>query len=303
MEDKRILGSMETGGFGTSVNFDIDSAPAQKRRRKNQFWQRAGDEIIAKIGGLGLTTDEFSDRSRGLFDEFDTDSSGAIDINEFAAALNGLGLDFPNEEIEQMYAAVEHNEAGEIDFSHFEELILLFLEKSMLPQTDIACPGCGAEITNEEWLEALVGFVSGAHAHSNESPVKARIVQNLRNEVVRMRIPNQSTEWELEVIDRLTNQINTLVQAEVSRYRMDNENPDVDVIRQQALQQAREELTPVLEEQILQQAEAKLAPLIEVQIRQQLEAELVQILDRERQQMETEMWQKFEQEWRQRSSE
>ena len=118
-----------------------------------------------------------------------------------------------------------------------------------------------------------------------------------------MRIPNQSTEWELEVIDRLTNQINTLVQAEVSRYRMDNENPDVDVIRQQALQQAREELTPVLEEQILQQAEAKLAPLIEVQIRQQLEAELVQILDQERQQMETEMWQKFEQEWRQRSSE
>jgi len=118
-----------------------------------------------------------------------------------------------------------------------------------------------------------------------------------------MRIPNQSNEWELEVVDRLTNQITNLIQAEVSRYRMDNENPDVDMIRQQALQQAREELTPVLEEQIFQQAEAKLAPLIEVQIRQQLEAELAQILDRERQQMEAEMWQKFEQEWKERSSE
>ena len=118
-----------------------------------------------------------------------------------------------------------------------------------------------------------------------------------------MRIPNQSNEWELEVVDRLTNQITNLIQAEVSRYRMDNENPDVDMIRQQALQQAREELTPVLEEQIFQQAEAKLAPLIEVQIRQQLEAELARILDRERQQMETEMWQKFEQEWKERSSE
>ena len=303
MEEKRILGSMEKGGFGTSVNFDIDSAPSPKRRRKNQFWQRAGDEIAAKIGGLGLTPDEFGDRAKELFDEFDTDSSGAIDINEFAAALGGLGLDFPNEKIEQMYAAVEHDEAGDIDFVHFEELILLFLEKSMLPQTDISCPGCGAEITHEEWLDALVGFVSGAHAHSNDSPVKARIVQNLRNEVVRMRIPNQSNAWEVEIIDRLTNQINSLVQAEVSRYRMDNENPDVNMIRQQALQQAREELTPVLEEQILQQAEEKLAPLIEVQIRQQLETEMWQKFELERQQLESEMWQKFEQEWRQRSSE
>ncbi len=304
MDEKRILGSMETGGFGTSVNFDIDAAPVPKRRRKNQFWQRAGDEVAAKIGGLGIHPEEFGERTRELFDEFDTDSSGAIDISEFAAALDGLGLDFPNEQIEQMYGSVEHDNNGEIDFTHFEELVLLFLEKSALPQeSEIGCPGCGAEITNEEWLEALVGFVSGAHAHSNESPVKARIVQNLRNEVLRMRIPNQSNEWELEVVDRLTNQITNLIQAEVSRYRMDNENPDVDMIRQQALQQAREELTPVLEEQIFQQAEAKLAPLIEVQIRQQLEAELAQILDQERKQMETEMWQKFEQEWRQRSSE
>ena len=116
-------------------------------------------------------------------------------------------------------------------------------------------------------------------------------------------MPQQTNEWELEVVDRLTNQINNLIQAEVSRWRMDNENPDVDMIRQQALQQAREELTPVLEEQIFQQAEAKLAPLIEVQIRQQLETEMLQKFERERQQMETEMWQKFEQEWKERSSE
>lgn len=103
-----------------------------------------------------------------------------------------------------------------------------------------------------------------------------------------MRMPNQSNDWELEVVERLTAQITRMVQAEVSRFKMDNENTDVDVIREQALQQAREELAPVLEEQIRQQVEAKLAPLIEVQIRQQVEAE---------------MWQKFEREWRQRSSE
>ena len=289
MDEKRILGSMETGGFGTTINFDIDAAPMPKRRRKNQFWQRAGDEIVAKIGGLGLNPEDFGTRTKELFDEFDTDSSGAIDINEFAAALDELGLDFSNEQIEHMYMAVEHNEAGEIDFIHFEELVLLFLAKTSLPEeSEISCPGCGAEIGHDEWLDALVGFVSGAHAHSNESPVKARIVQNLRNEVGRMRMPNQSNDWELEVVERLTAQITRMVQAEVSRFKMDNDNTDVDMIREQALQQAREELAPVLEEQIRQQIEAKLAPLIEVQIRQQVEAE---------------MWQKFEREWRQRSSE
>ena len=45
----------------------------------------------------------------------------------------------------------------------------------------INCPGCGYELNENEWLDALVGFVSGAHDFEIGNPVRARIVQTLKN--------------------------------------------------------------------------------------------------------------------------
>jgi len=289
MDENRILGSMEKGGFGTSVNFDIDDAPMPVRRRKNQFWLRAGAEIVEKIGLLGLTPQEFGARTKQLFDEFDADESGTIDLNELSTAINELGLDFNDTQIEEIFSSVDHTDEGEIDFKHFEKLLLILLQQSKSPQSaHNACPGCGAEIEHGEWLDCLVGFVSGAHAHVSDSPVKARIVQTLRNEVQRMQVPHPIDDWELAVVERLNSEIARIVQAEVTRVAMENNSAEHDEnIRRQAYIDAQEEIIPILTEQIRQQVEAELAPRIEIQLRQQLEAE---------------MWDKFEAEWRQRSS-
>ena len=156
------------------------------------------------------------------------------------------------------------------------------------PDDDITqCPGCGAEITHDEWLDALVGFVSGAHAYTNGSAVMARIVQTLRNEVSRMRVPQPTDEWELEVVERLTNEIAKIVQAEVNRVGMEQQETDVDLIREQATIQAEAELAPLIEAQLRQQMEEEVIPVLEAQIRQQVEAEL---------------WEQFESAWRERSS-
>ncbi|MDP6870159.1 MAG: hypothetical protein QGI21_05250 [Candidatus Poseidoniaceae archaeon] len=80
-----------------------------------------------------------------------------------------------------------------------------------------ACPGCGGEISEEEWLDSLVGFVSGAHDFTVGNPVRARIVQTLRNEVSRMNLPSPHDSWELEVVERLMKEIERIVAAELMR--------------------------------------------------------------------------------------
>ena len=158
-----------------------------------------------------------------------------------------------------------------------------------IPDDEITqCPGCGSNITHDEWLDALVGFVSGAHAYTNGSAVMARIVQTLRNEVARMQVPQPTDEWELEVVERLTNEIARIVQAEVNRVGMEQQEGNIDQIREHARLQAQADLAPAIEAQIRQEMETELIPALEAQIRQQVEAEL---------------WEQFENAWRERSSE
>ena len=162
-------------------------------------------------------------------------------------------------------------------------------EIAEIPDDEITqCPGCGSNITHDEWLDALVGFVSGAHAYTNGSAVMARIVQTLRNEVARMRVPQPTDEWELEVVERLTNEIARIVQAEVNRVGMEQQEGNIDQIREHARLQAQADLAPAIEAQIRQEMETELIPALEAQIRQQVEAEL---------------WEQFENAWRERSSE
>ena len=182
MSNDRNLGSMEKTGFGTSVSFDIDEAPAPERRR-----------IVKR-------------KSEEKRDSFDS-----------------------------------------------------------------ACPGCGNEINQSEWLDALVGFISGAHDFSVGNPVRARIVQTLKNEVARMPLPNPHDDWELEVVGRLLKEIERIVTAEVRRIKMDEEDDNLSVVRQE----------------IYNEAEIALRPVLELEIRQEVEQQL---------------WQEFEAAWKERSA-
>jgi hypothetical protein len=182
MEERRSLGSMEKGGFGTSVSFDIDEVEAPKRRQ--------------------------SPRKKEEEDVHSSDSS---------------------------------------------------------------CPGCGHEINQQEWLDALVGFVSGAHDFAIGNPVRARIVATLRNEVARMQLPNPHDAWELEVVGRLLKEIERIVVAEVRRNQMDTEEQKWVSVKEQAFAEAEVALRPVLEAEI-------------------------------RNQVETELWAQFEQAWKERQS-
>jgi hypothetical protein len=287
MGEKRVLGSMEKTGFGTSVSFDLEKSPKPKRRRKSQIWQKAAPDILLKINALGLGPDEFANRTKELFKEFDTDSSGTIDIDEFATAINELELEFSNEQIEEMFYQIDTERTDEINFEQFEQLLLLLLENDEEEQV-IGCPGCGAEISHDEWLDSLVGFVSGAHSFMEGGPVKARIVEHLRNETSRMSIPQPHEEWELEIVERLMGHLHGLVEAEANRMEMSREADRMEMSRNQ-------KATPQVDEQLISEIGHAIRPGIEIELRQQIEVEL-------RQQIESELWQEFEQAWRQKAT-
>ncbi len=150
------------------------------------------------------------------------------------------------------------------------------------------CPGCGSAISRDEWLECLVGFVSGAHEFEIGNPVRARIVQNLRNQASSMKVPSPREDWELAVVKKLMTQIEKIVLAEVSRTQPKQ------VIARSITDQERLEL--------IAETEARVINTMAVEIQEALIAELTPRLEQEiRAQVEKELWQQFEEEWKNRS--
>ena len=149
------------------------------------------------------------------------------------------------------------------------------------------CPGCGSPINQEEWLDCLVGFVSGAHEFEIGNPVRARIVQNLRNQTSKMNLPNQSDRWELAVVEKLMTEIERIVLAEVTR----NNQKQV----------ADSGLTEIERQELLAETQARVINTMALEIQEALIADLTPRLEQEiRAQVERELWQQFEQEWKHR---
>lgn len=155
--------------------------------------------------------------------------------------------------------------------------------------SEISCPGCGHHLEEEEWLDALVGFVSGAHDFEIGNPVRARIVQTLKNEASRMLTPSAREEWELAVVKRLMSEIERVVQAEINRNNSENNTPSAEL-----LELEREEIIRATEAHIRQTMAYEIQEQLIIELQPQMEAQI-------RAQLEQEMWAQFEQEWKNRT--
>jgi Ca2+-binding EF-hand superfamily protein len=65
-------------------------------------------------------TDPTDDDLRAQFDRFDTDKSGSIDDDEFAALLVALGVNFTPERVLTAFLAIDVNGNRRIDFGEFK---------------------------------------------------------------------------------------------------------------------------------------------------------------------------------------
>ena len=134
----------------------------------------------------------------------------------------------------------------------------------------------------------MVGFVAGAKEFELGNPVRARIVQNLRNEVSKMNLPNPRNNWELAIADKLINEISKIVSAEVNRAKSElTASGSISAVEREQIIRETEELTInnyalEIQDSLIEQ----LTPQLEVKIRHEVENEL---------------WQVFEEEWRNRT--
>lgn len=154
-------------------------------------------------------------------------------------------------------------------------------ENSQLPQTPseshdvVGCPGCGHALPNEEWLSALVGFVSGARDFEVGNPVRARIVQTLQNTATNMDTPHPRDVWELSVVSRLMKEIERIVQAEILRAMAEQNESNYsplevqEMLESTVIETRNTMLTEVWDEAVLQVQTA-----LEPQLRKQIEQEL-----------------------------
>tara|TARA_B000000557_G_C20692471_1_gene407963 strand:+ start:177 stop:800 length:624 start_codon:yes stop_codon:yes gene_type:complete len=163
-------------------------------------------------------------------------------------------------------------------------------EKNILntDSSEINCPGCGHGLDENEWLDAIVGFVSGARDFEIGNPVRARIVQTLKNEAARMKTPSAREDWELAVVKRLMSEIERIVQAEINRNQ--NENIGHSPVLEE---QEREELIRATEAHVRQTMAYEIQEQLIIELQPQIEAQL-------REQIEQEMWAQFEHEWKNR---
>lgn len=146
---------------------------------------------------------------------------------------------------------------------------------------DLDCPGCGHPLSEDEWLQALVGFVSGAHAFDSGNPVQARVVQTLHNTVTNMDLPQPRDVWELSIVSRLTREFETLVgEALQQREQVTEERYTRDEVEAYA-QQVQEETWALAEVTLASQLEEELRATMEPQLRREIEQALWKQFDEE----------------------
>ena len=143
---------------------------------------------------------------------------------------------------------------------------------------EVDCPGCGQGLSEDEWLDALVGFVSGVRDFEVGNPVRSRIVQTLRNTVTNMDTPHPRDVWELSVVARLMNEIERIVQAEILRVSNDEAEQKFSVTEVQEMLQAteietRNAMATEIWEDVVLQVQTALEPKLRNQIEQELWSE------------------------------
>ena len=153
----------------------------------------------------------------------------------------------------------------------------------------IGCPGCGNNISDRDWVDSLVGFVSGAYDFEVGNPIRARIVQTLKNEASRMNVPHPTEDWELAIVSRLMKEIERIVQAEINRYHSEHNDS--------------EQISSAQRQEIESLTEGRVRSEMALEIRQQVALEIIPELEAQlRQEIEQRLWSEFENEWKQRSS-
>merc|ERR1712070_504235 len=89
----------------------------ETQRQKAELLARAEIDPVALLRGRDRS--EVEDRFRQLFHEYDIDSNGTLDIDEFSRCLQSTDLGLDTDQINTLMLSADSNEDGMIDYAEF----------------------------------------------------------------------------------------------------------------------------------------------------------------------------------------
>ena len=150
------------------------------------------------------------------------------------------------------------------------------------------CPGCGSDIPEGEFVEAILSFVTGSADYLAGDPVRVRSVQMLQQLVSQGRLPDPHSEWSLEVVQRLEQHIEKMADERARLiHRRDDGSFEELTVPLTDVESVRESLRAEIEQEIV----GEVAVAIRDQVRQQVIEEMVPVI---RADVEKELWAEFE---------
>ena len=129
-----------------------------------------------------------------------------------------------------------------------------------------SCPGCGSDVNEGDFVDVIVSFITGAFDYLAGDPVRTQTVQSLRQQAKALDMPEPQQDWMLEVCARIEAQVRRSTDAR------------------------REEIRSGLEEELRNELVGEFYELV----RKEVEATI-------RKEVEAEMWEQFEQIYKQRN--
>ena len=82
---------------------------------------------------MSLTEEITEDKIREMFELFDADGGGTIDVPELTNALVNLGISDTKEEIDRLVQEIDTDGSGEIDFDEFRDVMVKLLSQRDTP--------------------------------------------------------------------------------------------------------------------------------------------------------------------------
>eukprot|EP00961_Rhodomonas_salina_P096005 1291058-Rhodomonas_salina.1 len=65
---------------------------------------------------------DFKKNLRQIFAKLEMDKEGNIEMGALRRALKEVGVELPEDALREMFAEVDRDDSGEIDFQHFEKI-------------------------------------------------------------------------------------------------------------------------------------------------------------------------------------
>ncbi|MED5487352.1 MAG: hypothetical protein VYB40_06640 [Candidatus Thermoplasmatota archaeon] len=149
------------------------------------------------------------------------------------------------------------------------------------------CPGCGNDIPEGEFVEAMLSFVTGTNDYLSGDAVRIRSVQISQQLISQGRLPDPHSEWSNEIVQRLEQHIENLANERARLLKRQAEGLDEGIGPLTNIEEIREGLRAEIEQEIV----GEVAVAIRDQIRQQVIAEMVPQI---RAEVEKELWDEFE---------